>query len=247
MSSNKTNYLYWIHNDEMADPFVEGYVGVSNNPNSRFSCHKRKNLKSKINSWLKKHKEGKMSILMFGCEEDMYAMEKVYRPKENIGLNLKEGGYYPPSPFKGIKRPEHSVLMSGENHPMFGNHHKEETKEKIRQANSGENHFKTKLTWGIVNKIRKEYEPKMGKCKELGKKYGVSASAINAIISNRTWKDPFYNKPKSIMSKLSWDKVKQMREEYTGKHGEKKKLAEKFNIHRKTMENILNNKTWKDS
>lgn len=35
------------------------------------------------------------------------------------------------NPYFGKKRPEHSIKMSGENHPMWGKHHTKESREKI--------------------------------------------------------------------------------------------------------------------
>lgn len=39
-----------------------------------------------------------------------------------------------------MKRPEHSKRMSGNNHPLYGKHHSEETRQKISISMSGKNH-----------------------------------------------------------------------------------------------------------
>jgi hypothetical protein len=47
-----------------------------------------------------------------------------------------------------------------------------------------------KLTWDLVEKIRKEYKPgQYGYgCERLGAKYGVSDTAIFQVVKGRTWK-----------------------------------------------------------
>jgi len=46
-------------------------------------------------------------------------------------------------------------------------------------------------------------------------------------------------------AKLNWEKVRQIRKEYTGKHGEKKLISKKFGVSEANIGYILNNKTWK--
>lgn len=55
----------------------------------------------------------------------------------------------------------------------------------------GEVHHHVRLTEDIVRRIRAEHDPawKSGfGCRELGKKYGVSPTAIHAIVHWKTWK-----------------------------------------------------------
>ena len=61
----------------------------------------------------------------------------------------------------------------------------------IRNVPKGENHYKSKLNNKKVIWIRKNYEKSSfyGKnCNWLAKKFGVSAGAIQAIISRKKWK-----------------------------------------------------------
>ena len=49
----------------------------------------------------------------------------------------------------------------------------------------------------------------------------------------------------SHFSKLNIEIVEEIRSKYTGKRGEKVKLAKEYNVIVTTITNILNNKTWK--
>ena len=50
---------------------------------------------------------------------------------------------------------------------------------------------------------------------------------------------------KCYNAKLTWEKVRQIREEYTGRHGEQAMLAKKYNVSCDTISKIVNNKIWR--
>ena len=93
----------------------------------------------------------------------------------------------------------------GEKHPNFGKHCSEETRQKISEANKG-NHLseehrqkisdafkgekssRAKLTCEKVNEIRENYKTGKFSYAKLAKEYGVSPSAVQHIIENRSWK-----------------------------------------------------------
>ena len=52
----------------------------------------------------------------------------------------------------------------------------------------GERHARSKLTEAVVRAIRTEYEAGNTSCEKLAPKYGVSKSAVIALVSRRTWK-----------------------------------------------------------
>lgn len=83
----------------------------------------------------------------------------------------------------------HSARFSGKNHPMYGKHPSEETRAKLRIAQSGENHPNTKLTWEYVRKIRAIYIIGDITRKELADKYNVSVGHISDILNNKKWKE----------------------------------------------------------
>ena len=63
----------------------------------------------------------------------------------------------------------------------------EETKIKMSKNNSGEGNARAKLTWEIVNLIRKEYADDILTQKELGIKYNISRESVTNIINNKRW------------------------------------------------------------
>ena len=69
-----------------------------------------------------------------------------------------------------------------------GNHHSEETKQKMSEAFKGEKSLSAKLTWEKVNDIREKYKTGKFSYAKLAKEYGVSPSAVQHIIENRSWK-----------------------------------------------------------
>jgi hypothetical protein len=57
---------------------------------------------------------------------------------------------------KGKKRPEISKRMKGENHPLYGKHHSEKTKQKLSESHKGNKHSeKTKQKLSEINKGKK--------------------------------------------------------------------------------------------
>lgn len=55
------------------------------------------------------------------------------------------------------------------------------------QSNKGEKHPSAKLSWDIVNEIRKKYVPRKYSTYKLAKEYGVSATNIKDIVNNKIW------------------------------------------------------------
>jgi hypothetical protein len=95
--------LYWIHLPEHIDPYSEGYVGISSDPEKRIKQHK----KGTENRYLKHvfNKYGTtivIDILDEGLEENVLLKEEEYRPNKNIGWNIAKGGGLPPNQ-KGVK------------------------------------------------------------------------------------------------------------------------------------------------
>lgn len=74
--------------------------------------------------------------------------------------------------------------ISGANNHNYG---KLYTAEHI-QSISAENHFRTKLTWHIVNEIRQLWKLKIFSMSEIGKKFGILKAAVWKIVHYKTWK-----------------------------------------------------------
>lgn len=62
--------------------------------------------------------------------------------------------------------------------------------------NAGEAHPKATTTWDVVRKIRSEYVRKVVTAPMLAKKYNLGLSAVELILSNRSWQEPPCTTPK---------------------------------------------------
>ena len=120
-------------------------------------------------------------------------------------------------------------------------------------SHPGETHGNHKLIWNDINKIREKYTTEKITMDKLSEYYNVSKTNIDDILNNRIWKDSNYtpsirnnigeNNP---ISKLTWKQVKEIRELYNNGQYSQNKLAEMFGVHRWTIQNLINNETWKD-
>lgn len=92
-------YLYWIHLEEHTDPFSEGYVGVSTQPEVRFRQHSTDLTVGSGSQVLRQivaelGKECLQHTILASYEDQLEARqaEQHYRPKTNIGWNIWVGG-----------------------------------------------------------------------------------------------------------------------------------------------------------
>jgi hypothetical protein len=142
-----THSVYWIHFSDHTDSYLEGYIGVSKDPETRLYQHfntseKRNDKNPYFGRILNKYKEKIIqTILYVGTEESCYNLEEEMRPSNNIGWNANKGGTHPPSKkgwkpsddtlrkrsigLKDIPRTDEwnnkiSIANSGEKNGMFG-------------------------------------------------------------------------------------------------------------------------------
>lgn len=82
--------------------------------------------------------------------------------------------------------------------------------------------------------------------KELGKKYNTTPANIGLVVTNESFLDPSYEpETKARGCKLSFEDATKIRERV--KNGEsRKKLANEYGVSTDTINNIINNKTYKD-
>jgi hypothetical protein len=105
-----------------------GYVGVTKNPEIRFSQHgwRRKKSNAHLRNALLKHKD-QIQFVVLAKDLDFEAaclLEEMLRPTENIGWNIAKGGSIPPNP-KGKERSlayrnNISKAKAGIKNPMYG-------------------------------------------------------------------------------------------------------------------------------
>jgi predicted GIY-YIG superfamily endonuclease len=139
--------IYWIHNDEESDIYTQGYVGITNNLKRRLIEHRRH--KDKI-----LHSRN-TEVVLQGEKEYCKKVEKILRPKKNIGLNIMSGGGMPPD-VTGIKRSDETKLLMSLNNVGFkGRKHSEETKKKMRESHKGFGKTHTEETKRKLSEIAK--------------------------------------------------------------------------------------------
>lgn len=140
--------IYWIHNDEESDIYTQGYVGITNNLKRRLIEHNRH--KDKILH------DRNTEIVLQGEKEYCKQVEKILRPKKNIGLNIMSGGGMPPD-VTGIKRSDATKLLMSLNNVGFkGRKHSEETKKKMRESHKGFGKTHTEETKRKLSEIAKQ-------------------------------------------------------------------------------------------
>lgn len=89
--------LYWYHLETYSNPYIEGYIGVTNDMDRRHLEHMR-NSNGLVNHFynaIKYHgKENiRLTILYTNInEQEAYDLEFIYRPESNIGWNFAVGG-----------------------------------------------------------------------------------------------------------------------------------------------------------
>lgn len=86
-------------------------------------------------------------------------------------------------PWTELRKLVFSKLRKGKN----GKKHSQELKDIFSKDRAGDKTSAAKLTWDLVNQIRKEYSLGENGYIKLSKKYNMSVSAISHIIKNRTW------------------------------------------------------------
>lgn len=123
----------------------------------------------------------------------------------------------------------------------------QETRNKISQSQCGEKSNSAKLTWQQVKEIRELYKTDNSGISQasLAKCYNVSKGTIQDVLENRTWKIENYNrKNKKNIKRLTYDKAEEIREQYKNGNITYKMLAQKYEVSKRTIQNIIKNKTW---
>lgn len=187
-------YIYLIKNSING----KNYVGqtIQNDINKRWNKHKQVN-KRFIGTCLfnayKKYgiNNFKFKILCICFDEDTNRFEEEYIKKYNClypnGYNMINGGNN--RKFTPLLKKIISEKLKGKNHPMFGKHLKEETKQKLREKNIGINNvnYGKKLTneeKDHLSKLTKERHKNTDYCKKLEIKEKISKSLINYYQNN---------------------------------------------------------------
>jgi len=110
-------YVYHIGIKGMS--IEEGYIGITNNPNTRWQQHKRSD--THVGRAIRKYGDDvSMAIIKQTTEQRALEIEEELRPRERMGWNLAIGGGMPPSQKgkpshrRGKKMPASSVQKMSE-------------------------------------------------------------------------------------------------------------------------------------
>lgn len=91
-------YIYWIKATHHTDPYSEGYIGCSSQPNIRFKSHTTDNIRAgskMVKAYVAENGISSISMQILHTYPDEATgkqMEQLYRPKANIGWNIQVGG-----------------------------------------------------------------------------------------------------------------------------------------------------------
>lgn len=128
-------YIYWIRRKNYDDYMTEGYIGFSNNIESRFESHKVN--KSRVGNAIRKYDDIVIEELFcFEDEKEALEKEKELRPKKYIGWNIAIGGQKPPEMKNDIsvrKKISNTIKRLGIN-PYSELTHSPETIEKAQRT-----------------------------------------------------------------------------------------------------------------
>lgn len=112
--------LYWLHLKDSTDVFTEGYVGVTTRSiDVRFKEHC-----SRFNNSYNPYNPLHMAFAQHGIEnivktrlcvclaDEVYKLEKLFRPFEYMGWNTVEGGKLSPKAIEIINRKKYALLKN---------------------------------------------------------------------------------------------------------------------------------------
>lgn len=127
----------------------------------------------------------------------------------------------------------------------------EDRNNKNRQSSGkGEGHGSAKLTWIQVKEIRRLYNTGKYSQRRLAKIFNLIQATIKAIIQNKIWYDKDYIRIYFLnnrTNKLNQEQANIVRLKYsTGKYTQQQ-LANELNVSQSCINNILIDKTWKQS
>ena len=213
------------------------YIGSSKDILDRWADHK-KELRHNYhgnphlqNSWNKYKEESfRFEILELTPLELLLVREQEWLDSsgccdKKIGYNCSKIAGNPPTRNHSDESKKYlSEINSGENNAFFGKNHSQETKNKMKES------------W-TLRKSNVDYISPL-----LGFKHSEETKRKNSES-----KKGKYCGDKSVNAKLTWNLVKQIRQDYIPFKNGAHKLAKKYNVTKPTILAIIHNKTWFDA
>jgi hypothetical protein len=119
-NQQKVAVLYWLHLKDSTDVFTQGYVGVTTRSiDVRFKEHC-----SRFNNSYNPYNPLHLAFAEHGIEnilktrlcvclaDEVYKLEKLFRPFEYMGWNTVEGGKLSPKAIEIMNRKKYAVLKN---------------------------------------------------------------------------------------------------------------------------------------
>jgi group I intron endonuclease len=228
------------------------YVGSAFNIKGRWSVHKhllvnRKHINRHLqNVW---NKYGEQNFIFEVLE--ITEKEKIISREQFFIDTLKPE--YNLSPTAGNTT---GVLFSEERRNNISN--------ALKGKCAGVNNPAAKINFEIAAKMREDYKSGQYSQKQLCKKYNVSIRTVQSTLYNKIWKDENYEYETQLFSethkkrigmaqsgeksncvKLTWEKVKEIREKYKKGDISMKKLSLEYGVCVMNIHDIIHNIIWK--
>ena len=232
------NHFIYLHTNPITLEIF--YVGQGTIHQGRYDrAYSYKSRSKWWNAYVNKHGKPDVTIIINNLSKEnadlieRLLIETFGRKDLNEGslVNLTNGGDGSGERSEKYKI-EHSIRMSGKNHPMFGRKHNKEWRK-----NNSLSHM------GVIpsEKTRK----KMSESRKGGKRSLETRKKMSESLSGE--KNPMFGMTgeKNPSSKLNWDKVSEIRKLYKSGNQSYRKLAKLFYVSSATIESIIKNKTWK--
>ena len=132
------NCVYWIRHKDHTDITTQGYVGISNDFNTRLRSHKTRPCNTHMQNVINKYGwDNLIKEQVLIADADYCKMIEIkLRPHDFIGWNQTYGGSVPPKPKKGHGKGRITSQETREklSKAATGRKYSMETREKIRQA-----------------------------------------------------------------------------------------------------------------
>lgn len=197
--------VYWIRKIGDLDVYTQGYVGITKDFTERMRAHKKNKKKSPLRDAIRAYGWNNLKVTILHNDlslEEALQLEREYRPSQNIGWNLQQGGNI------GVEsswydceenRVKHSEATSVATKKAIGEKDTKEarsqrakdswskTREKRCKVVSGENNPRALLRAEDVVKIKHVYIPAGYSNKQIAELFGVKPYVISFIRTGKNW------------------------------------------------------------